>query len=367
MALKYYNTYLSSMAKDPVDYWRELRQEATNDVWLDTATIETIQGQAVLGGISYGPESVQVNSVLDPKTGKPFGDDYRKIIYKNLFDNKLPPSIIPASQFLVSSVGGIELYRFQTIDGKDFLVRNSSRFMGKYYKFDGYTWLTINTNTIIGSSASAILQKCNNWLRWYDKSNVLHQWECVFERSLSSTKLDYGNDGVTEVNANTTIRVQRNSETDSIPFNQRFIFDGHAFQVQQINNHISNTYMELYLFETQTQANDDLVNNIANSAGEVKPMTNQTLITPEINKILQGETQQFSVYNYIDGSPTEATYKIEVMGAQEGINYNLNIIDGNNFSIKNILQTISPLTIVCTNTNDLNDIVSTNILLGGMW
>lgn len=367
MALEYYKAYLNSMAQDPVTYWRELRQEATNDVWLDTSTIETVQGQTSLGAISYGPESVQVNSVIDPKTGKPFGDDYRKIIYKNLFDNKLPPSIIPASQFLVNSVGGIELYRFETIDGKDFLVRNSNRFMGKYYKFDGITWLTINTNTIIGSSASAILQRCNNWLKWYDKNNVLHQWECVFERSLSSTGFDYGSEGVAEVGSDTLIRVQRNAETELIPFNQRFIFDGHAFQVKQINNHISDTYMELYLFETQIQSNDDLVNNIANSDGEIKPTTNETLITPDVNKILQGETQKFSVYNYINGVPSSSTYKIDVLGGSADVNYTLTIIDGNNFSITNILQSNLPLTIVCTNTQDSSDIVSINIILGGLW
>lgn len=338
MALEYYKAYLNSMAQDPVTYWRELGQEATNDVWLDTSTVETIQGQTSLGAITYGPESVQVNSVIDPKTGKQLGDDYRKIIYKTLADSLIH---------------------------KD--TTKTNRFWGKYYKFRDYTWLTVNTNTIIGSSASAILQRCNNWLKWYDKNNVLHQWECVFERSLSSTGFDYGSEGVAEVGSDTLIRVQRNAETELIPFNQRFIFDGHAFQVKQINNHISDTYMELYLFETQIQSNDDLVNNIANSDGEIKPTTNETLITPDVNKILQGETQNFSVYNYIDGVPSSSTYKVEVLGGSVGVNYTLTIIDGNNFSITNILQSNSPLTIVCTNTQDSSDIVSINIILGGLW
>ena len=367
MTLKYYEAYLNSLAQEPVDYWRGLRQEATNDVWFDTSTVSTVKGQITLGSKDFKEESVQVNSVIDPKTGKQLGDDYRKIIYKNLFDNDIPTNVIPTSLMLVKAQSGIELFKFVTADGKDFYVRQSGRFMGKYYKFDGITWLTINTNTIIGSSASAVLQRCNNWLKWYDDCGVFHQWECVFERRLSSTGLDYGSEGVAEISADTIIKVQRNEETDSIPFNQRFIFDGHAFQVKQINNHISDTYMELYLFETQIQPNDDLVNNIANSVGKTESEVGETLITPNIDKILQGETQKFSVYNYIKGVPSGAVYKIEVLGGDVGVNYSINVINGNNFEITNILQSNSPLTIVCTNIKDANDIASTNVLLGGLW
>lgn len=338
MSLKYYKAYLNSLSKEPVDYWKELRQAATNDVWNDTATVETVLGQNSVGSLEYSKESVQLTSVLDPKTGKQLGDDYRKIIYKTLADSLIH---------------------------KD--TTKTNRFWGKYYKFRDYTWLTVNTNTIMGSSASAILERCNNWLKWYDKQGILHQWECVFERSLSSTSFDYGSEGVAEVGSKTLIRVQRNSETDSIPFNQRFIFDGHAFQVDQINNHISSTYMEIYMFETQIQSNDDLVNNIANNLGEVEPTTNETLITPDINKILQDESQEFAIYNYTNGVANSDTYNVEIMGGIEDINYSLNIIDGNHFVIKNILQSDTPLTITCINTQNPDDIVSMNIVLGGLW
>ena len=338
MALEYYKAYLNSMAQDTVSYWRDLRQEATNDVWINTSTVENVLGQNDIGSLEYSEESVQLTSVLDPKTGKQLGDDYRKIIYKTLSDSLID---------------------------KD--TTKTKRVWGKYYKFNDYTWLTINTNTIVGSSAVAILQKCNNWLKWYDKRNVLHQWECVFERSLSSTGFDYGSEGVAEVGSDTVIKVQRNSETELIPFNQRFIFDGHAFQVKQINNHISDTYMEIYMFETQVQSNDDLVNNIANSVGEISPTTNETLISPSINKILQGETQDFTVYNYINGVPSGATYNVEILGGKVGVNYKLDIVDGNKFSITNLLQSNDTLTIVCINTQDSSDIVSMNIILGGIW
>lgn len=366
MALKFYNAYLKSLAKTPVEDWREITQQMIYDVWEDTSTVTTIQGQTSLGSLTFGPESIQLNSVINPKTGKDFGDDFRKIIYKTLFDNELPPSIIPSSKFLVQSVGGVELYRFQTIDGEDFLVRSSNRWLGKYYQFNGFTWLTTNTNTEIGSSASAILTRCNNWLKWLDADGKLHQWECVFQRNLTSTNFDMGSEGVAEVQADTLIKVQRNDETSQIPFNQRFLFDGHAFKVKQINNHISETYMELYMFETQIQSNDDLVNNIAGGGGEITPTTNEIKFLPEITKILQGETQNFTIYNYINGIPNSDTFDITTSGPLIESNYILNVLDGNNFSIKNVSQSNIPLEIVGVD-NSTGKSITLTLMLGGQW
>jgi len=367
MALSTYNAYLNGVAQKPVKYWRNLMQATVNNDWDNASTIESLQGQVELGSKAYAAEELRLMSVIDPKTGNALGDDYRKIIYKDFFANRLPPSVIPASQFLVSSVGGVELYKLVTIDGEEYFVRSSSRFLGKYYQFDGETWLTINTNTRIGASISAILQRCNNTLKWFDSNGILHSWACVFQRTLSGTGFDYGSEGVPEIGADVVIKVQRNSETEAIPFNQRFIFDGHAFQVRQINNHISDTYMELYIFEIQVQSNDDVVNDIANTNGEVLPTTNAIRILPELTKILQGTSQTFSVYNYVDGVPNSDTFNITVSGAVAGVNYTLSILDGNNFRITNILESNEPLTITCVSKTNPSDVVVDNILLGGIW
>jgi hypothetical protein len=227
--------------------------------------------------------------------------------------------------------------------------------------------LTINTNTVIGSNASAVLQKCNNTLRWIDVNGVSHDWPCVFERKLSSTQFDLGSQGVAETEATTLIKVQRNAETDSIPYNQRFIFDGRAFQVSQINNHISETYLEIYMFETQIQSNDDLVGNVANVKQENLAVLNGSVLVPETNNISQGDTEYFSVYNYNNGIVTNDQYDISVMGPLENVNYQLDVVDGNNFTISNIMKSDIPMTIVCTNKNEPNDVVSTNIILTGVW
>lgn len=337
MAFNFYKSYLRSIAKQPVDEWRQITQATIDDTWLNTSTLENVLGQKELGTKTYKKESIQLNSVIDPKTGNSFGDEYRKIVYKTLKDNYISEEL-------------------ETTD----------RFLGKYYQFYNFTWITINTNTIIGSMASAILQRCNNWLKWYDNKQILHEWPCVFERSLGSTGLNRGSEGVAEVGADITIKVQRNEATDTIPYNQRFIFDGHAFQVKQINNHISNTYMEIYLFETQVQSNDDLVNNIANSFVPYQDTTTKIIITPVINSLLQGVRQEFSVYNYMGGKQLEDTFIVETSGPALNVNYSIEIIDGNHFSITNLLQSDLPLSITCTSEQDNNKQIL-DIILGGGW
>lgn len=367
MSLNFYKSYINSIAKDPVSDWREATQAMINETWEDTSTIETVQGQSHIGSKSFVEESVQWNSVLDPKTGSALGDDFRKIIYKTLFDNELPPEVLEATQELIRCTNGVELYRFTTINGKQYLVRNSHRFLGKYYKFNNYFWLTINTNTVVGSNASAVLQRCNNILKWIDANGVAHEWPCVFERKLSSTQFDLGSEGVAEIDATTLIKVQRNSETENIQYNQRFIFDGKAFQVSQINNHISDTYLEIYMFETQVQSNDDLINNMANIKQENMLTINGTRLIPEINSISQDQTEYFIVHRYENGIITSSQYDISIMGPADNVNYKLDIIDGNNFSITNIMRSDIPMTLICTNKENPTDVVAMNILLTGEW
>ena len=206
MALEFYNAFRNAFDGEPANYWQELHQAAVDDTWFDTSTVRKVQGQTMPGMRTYACESVQVNSVLDPKTGTSLGDNYRKIIYRVLKDNEI----------------------------KDDLTK-TKRWLGKYYKLEDYTWLTINTNTNIGAFATAVLEKCNNSLKWYDKDKILHVWPCVFERTLGSTSFSWGSQEVPEVDSTTLIKVQLNEETAKIPFNQRFLFDGHAFQVKQLN------------------------------------------------------------------------------------------------------------------------------------
>lgn len=329
MALRYYEAYKNSLAQQPVDEWRGLMQAAINDTWQDSSTLETVQGQTAVGGTTYATESVCLNSVINPSTGESFGDEYRKMFYKTYAD------------------------------------ADTNKWLGKMYQFHNNYWLVTNTNTAIGAVTSSILRKCNNILKWYDSQGVLHEWECVFTRNIGSTTFDYGTQGAPQVDGSCKILVQQNSETKTIPFNQRFIFDGHAFQVQQIDNHYSPTLMTLYIFETQIQSGDDLVNNIAWNNNVETDITTETRISPNTNKILIGDSVAYSVYNYIKGVKQNATFTITASGVASSL-YTLTVVDGNHFTVLAKGQSNNTLLVTCTETGTTNT-TTLQITLGGAW
>lgn len=329
MAYEFYKAYINSMAQSPKDDWREMHQQATDDFWDNTSTVATISGQTAVGLLTYADENVQLNSVINPTTGENFGDQYRKIIYKN------------------------------------YIEAESQKWLGKMYQFESGYWLVTNTNTVLGANQSAILRKCNNMLKWYDKDGILNQWQCVFTRNVSGSSFDYGVSGVPQVEGDCKILVQLNKATATIPFNQRFLFNGHAFQVRQIDNHYSDTLLTIYIFETQIQSNDDLVNNIAGGSGQITPTTSENKILPNTTKIILGQTINYNVYNYVNGVKTADTFAIVASGVPIEA-YTLTLVDGNNFTIKNNIKQTIPLMVTCTN-NTSSVATSIEIILGGIW
>lgn len=326
MVFKFYKASLP-IKQTPQEEWQESYQQASDDFWENTSTVATIQAQTEVGVKEYADESVQITSVINPTTGENFGDRYRKLIHKS--------------------------------------YNNADNYLGKMYSFDNHRWLTVNTNTRIGSVKTSILQQCNNILKWVNADGEVLEWECVYTRNLSGTTFSFGTQGVPQVRADAKIMVQRNNDTDNIPFNQRFLFDGHAFQVKQIDNHYADTLMSFYVFEVPLQVDDDLVNGIASNKGEITATTNEIRILPNITKIILGDTQEYTVYNYVNGEQTEDTFTISGENAPTTA-YAITIIDGNTFSVTNKQTTGTPLTVKCTN-NETDESVEINILLGGSW
>ena len=329
MALKYYQAYQNSIAQAPVDDWRETMQQSINDTWEDSSTLETVQGQTAVGGIIYADESVYLNSVINPSTGENFGDEYRKIFYRTYADAQ------------------------------------TNKWLGKMYQFEDKYWLTTNTNTAIGAVTSAVLRKCNNILKWYANDGTLKTWQCVFSRNLNRTMYEYGREGVPQSEGMTNVLVQYNDDTKDIFVNQRFILDGHAFQVQQIDNHYSQTLMTIYIFETQVQSGDDLVNNIAYNEHSVEPITTELRISPNKTKILLGESSDYSVFAYQNGTVQSDVFTITSSGVDTSL-YELTVVDGNHFSVLSLGQSNDALTISCEDTTT-HEAVSIDITLGGAW
>lgn len=248
-----------------------------------------------------------------------------------------------------------------------FQYPSHEQYLGKMYQFNGAYWLTTNLNETTGASSHSLVRKCNNWLRWVNpqKPGETVSIPCVFTKEFTSTNFKDGSQGVIQISGDFVVLVQLNKATANISYNWRFVFNGHSFQVTQINNHLSSTYLILKMKEIDIQATDNTSANIANDVNAITEETELKILPSSAVKILKNESQTYSVHNYVGGVVGAHTFTITASGAPAWA-YQLTINGGNEFTVKNLIECRVPLTITCED-NTTHETVAITITLGGLW
>ena len=147
-------------------------------------------------------------------------------------------------------------------------------FLGERYYFDGYYWITIDTGRSKASSTSCQVQRCGDFLRFYDDNRIYHAIPAIISKS-----------GIYDLNENTILNLPDNQQRVLIKYNPesdlikwadenspdikftRVILHGQAWRVVSIdkNSYVRNNigYLDIRLQQDMVKPTDDLVNNIA--------------------------------------------------------------------------------------------------------
>lgn len=183
---------------------------------------------------------VRVSAVFDPSTGQNLGDDFKK-------------------------------FSFDT----DY----SSPVIGQMFLWKGSYWLAINTDNYQSISKSLIVRRCNNLLRWKDQYDNLIEEPCILANVLKEAG-DYTTSQMMITSGFITLYCQRNSRTNTILPNDRFLFgvpnnrsayrvygNGRKLYMNSITTDetspcISEFYLGAHFINEQT---DDIVNGIADA------------------------------------------------------------------------------------------------------
>jgi hypothetical protein len=131
---------------------------------------------------------VRINThLISSDTGKNLGDDYKKILFKDLSH----------------AVG-----------------------LGFMYQFDDNYWLTINSEKTKNLAASSTVKRCNNTLRWYDyATGALYSEPCNLDYEiLRNVNNESPSSLIVTPSGRFEILVQFNDRTNLIRPNQRFLF-----------------------------------------------------------------------------------------------------------------------------------------------
>lgn len=341
MAYKYYASSIP-IQTTPKEGYREGLQ-AVIDVQFDNASnIYTIQEETTFGEMDWQDVDVRITHVLsDKNTGEKLNDDFRNIIFKD-----------------ITHTYGI----------------------GYRYKFDDNIWITTQSDLYKYVTASATVRRCNNVLRWIGDDGSTITEPCIIDYKISDDRNQFDSSIVT-AQGNIDIICQYNDFTKTIKPNQRFLFGSRRFAYKVrgdgINNFLNqNTYddestplIKISLDVSQINPEtDDLTNGIADAytyTGAISPTnaTAEVIISPNATKIIEGESQTYSVYLYKKNVKQSNIFTYAISGVPES--YYEFTSTGNGFTItNNHMYGLGQLTVVCT-----SGLYSENISidLGGAW
>ena len=228
---KYLSTINSVLSTEPKDKMLDAYQSAVNDSFLLGTEWFSVQEEN-MDDLTYSEIKVRLNTIYSDSHSK-LSDDYRKVIFEDF---------------------------------------NHPRGLGTKFVFDDSTWLTINYDEYGKPTASVIIQKCRNVLKWVDQnSGAILTEPCVFDVTNDQRAKPIFNKFITVNDGYVGVAVQNNDNTAKIDMNQRFYFNGQCYKIWNIFNALNTPTLDgcpiIYFVVGKDQINaqlDDIANGIAN-------------------------------------------------------------------------------------------------------
>lgn len=414
--MNFYDNFLK-INKSAREKHKEQLQAVVNNSFSSAPTYyEDVSEERIMGSMEFIPINVRVNNLVDAKTGQRVNDDFKKIIFEDIYYS--PP-------------------------------------IGTRYKFDGNIWITFSTDNIKTDTASVYVRRCNNTINIQDEFGNIHREPCYIDYSLTETQV-FKEYSIDLARAKIIVYCQLNHFTENININSRFIFGNDAYKVRirdRFDKRLTNDDKSCHLLRLQLDYDNineydnielsiadyvdynykietvENINNIVGSEGKIETtllldnnivetykiswistddtvasitedgeyilnragsckfictlLNNpifykevnvevkaeqdnvyQNIIKPNISYIRMNETKQYDVYEFLNGKQTDTPFIIEALNAPKDCY--IFTSSNNFFVVKNIKISEVPLKISCTNTRD-NSVTYFDIKLGGLF
>lgn len=233
MTLKYYNAYLT-IASTPSGIYIDSLQAVTNYQFENSPSYYLIEEEPNFGTQIFSQVGVRITHIIQSNTGIKISDDYKQVLFKDL---------------------------------------NHTRGLGYRYRFNDNIWLTISSDLYKYPTASSILRRCNNTLKWKDSAGILYSEPCCIDYSIKYPNLNF-NSSIIIPEGRIEITCQANDNTNKIKLSDKFILGHQGYHVIFMNNFLLNNTTDissnkLIIFVMQkidASATDDKINNIAISS-----------------------------------------------------------------------------------------------------
>lgn len=306
-------------------YNRDLQNKINETWWMASDNYE-IQFEPIRGSRQFSSIVCRINHAINPKTGLNLGDDFKVL---NFFD------------------------------------MNSPITMGYRFIFDNSWWIVTNTDNYNSSTKSVVVRRCNNTLRYMYGGKIIEE-PCIVDYATKYSNVYY-NDVIDIPQGTIEVTCQNNPNSSRITYNDRFIIGSDVYKVKVIKDYLreetfvddSNPLVTFSMYVDIKSPYDDFKNRLANTDyyntnESVQPVENDKLeivVNPYQNSLILNEELRYNCILYNNGRETQDLFEFIPYGVPEDC-YSLNILDGNNFTIKNIKPYLqNPLKIKCKVTN----------------
>jgi hypothetical protein len=326
----YYESWSSIRVSPKQSYVNDFN--AINDFAFSNApnVFTDITQETTLGGGIYSSITARVDAVIEPKTGRDLGDDWKVF---------------------------------------EFLSSGIKRSMGTRFYWQSNYWVTVNTDNYQSLSNSCIVHRCNNALEKRKADGSLIKEPCIIFDGYTSDSFDISKETVL-ADGEILVCAQNNINTRLFDINDEVAFGGQAFKIESKKNFLNNT----------TYGNDPplitwKMKKVDASGGEVAPDSEFVIFTGgeklDIHNVfvLQGDTTVFTVYKFESGiqQADTMTFSIDSSSQVASSKYIFTQTGDNTFSVKNNAQDITyTLVILCTDNADAST-ETIDISLRGAW
>lgn len=345
MSNKYLDSINTTMRLVPKDFRQARKQyeydlSAKIDEEFEMApNVYKIGVEKVFGTLYFEDYVCRIVSVIDPKTGLNLGDDYRRVISKDL---------------------------------------NDPMAMGWRYRFNNNIWIVTNTNNDKDITKSCIVRRCNNVVKWVDKSGLVIEEPCIVGYALKYSNAYY-NDLNALPQGTINFTMQNNNNSKRLKINDRLYIGSMVYKVKAVNdflrqetyNEDSNPLIEfMCTIDIEAPENSDN-GNLASSdtenknASEVNNGEQTIVFVPDIKSLIAGASKEVKVYLYNGKYKTNLKFTFNASGVPED-NYVFKVIDDNTFTVTNVSAYLqSPLEINCACENGIERTMY--IILRGLY
>ena len=195
--MSYFDSFVA-VNGEPARKWEERLQELANKRFNNASTFwEDIEEENEFGTQQYHTIAARITSLVDAHTGQRVNDDFKKIIFPDL---SYKPDL------------------------------------GSRYKFDNNVWIVFSTGNIRSATSAAYLRRCNNTINMEDKYGNIQREPCYIDYKTTENQLDNG-EVIAVPSGRIQVYCQKNSYTDNININDRFIFGKYVYKVRYISEY----------------------------------------------------------------------------------------------------------------------------------